>query len=158
MSVPPALFGSPSPLRRDPILTPSPSRNTYPPSPGRNTYPPALGNTAALVDLGWLHYNGEGVEEDPERAVGLYEQAAARGNVSAMFNLGIAYADGHGVPRSVEKAREWYARAAAMGHDEAATALAELDNRARRARRGDRERVGERAFIRRYRTETKRVG
>ncbi len=37
MSVPPALFGSPSPLRLDPILTSSPSRNTYPHITGGRT-------------------------------------------------------------------------------------------------------------------------
>ncbi len=68
-------------------------------------------------------YNAEQAE-DYERAVMLYERAAAGGNEFAMNNLGDMYYNGRGVQRSWDEAIKWYRQGAEKGNPDAQHALA----------------------------------
>ena len=68
----------------------------------------ALGNTEAMNNLGYLLYNGYGVDTDTYRAVKLWRVAADAGESEAQWHLGGAYETGIGVERSLPKAYAWY--------------------------------------------------
>ena len=68
----------------------------------------------------------EGVPQNKEKAVKLYEKAAAQEHAKAQYNLGNCYAKGQGIAQDYEKAAEWYKKAADQGHTEAQYNLAHL--------------------------------
>jgi TPR repeat protein len=74
-----------------------------------------LGETYAMLYVGWCYGEGLGVPKSPEEAVRWYRKAAELGNAVAMNNLGVFYRDGRGVPQSSEKALEWFRKAAELG-------------------------------------------
>lgn len=85
------------------------------------------GDPGARVDLGWILIRKESRLPDPDRAVALFREAAARGNVRAQYALGWAHAKGRGVPVDYAQAAEWYRVAATAGGDaEAQFALGDL--------------------------------
>ncbi len=73
----------------------------------------AFGDTGAMVGLGWLYDNGQGVTQDHAKAHAWYEKAAAKDNTKAMVGLGLLYFDGRGVGQDYAMARQWYEKAAA---------------------------------------------
>jgi tetratricopeptide (TPR) repeat protein len=83
-------------------------------------------NTDAMVYLGALYENGQGVAQDHAKARDWYEKAAAGDNATAMFNLGWLYENGHGVTQDYAKAREWFEKAADKGDARAKMALEQL--------------------------------
>ncbi|HZY67916.1 MAG TPA: tetratricopeptide repeat protein [Devosia sp.] len=83
------------------------------------------GNVLAHVVLGDLLMAGAGVDEDPERAIGLY-RAVAQTFGPAQLSLGLAYANGIGVPQDREEALRWLRRADEMGVEEAVPELTAL--------------------------------
>lgn len=70
------------------------------------------GNTNAMVELGTLLVNGEGIKKDEVEARLLFEEAANAGDVMGMSNLGALYGAGLGVPADFATARSWYEKAA----------------------------------------------
>jgi uncharacterized protein len=91
-----------------------------------------MGSADAMVSLGSMYENGQGVAQDYAKAREWYEKAAAKGNVpagkllqhlpappvtsqdaSALYSQGERYYYGQGVPQDYAKAREWYEKAAA---------------------------------------------
>jgi len=65
------------------------------------------GDAAALNDLGYRHYLGEGgADQDIDAAVAYYSRAADLGSADALFNLAGCYRDGAGVERDVPRAVE----------------------------------------------------
>lgn len=70
------------------------------------------GNAAAQFQLGLLHLEGEGVDENAELAARWFELAAEQGHVAAQNNIGSLYETGRGVEQSYTRAFEWYERAA----------------------------------------------
>ena len=66
----------------------------------------------ALINLGAMYDDGQGVPENPVKAFESFKQAARRGNPYAQYNLGNMYAEGRGVKRNLEKATSWYRKAA----------------------------------------------
>jgi hypothetical protein len=84
----------------------------------RQNYPPALTMLAEWLDTG-LH----DIARDGDRAVALYEHAAALGDAAAMMALGEKYEKGAGVLRDVSRARMWFTRALEAGCEEASDAL-----------------------------------
>ena len=76
------------------------------------------------VLLAACYANGDGVQQDTERALELYLDAAEGGSRDAMNNLGIMYDKGRGVAASPELAASWFERAADKGNAEAVHALA----------------------------------
>lgn len=89
----------------------------------------SLDDELCLVNLGWILYNGEGVNRDPVRAVALYRRAAELGNLSAMYNLGVAYEEGEGVTQSVNDALRWYLAASQNGHEASSEAAERIRKR-----------------------------
>ncbi|MGZ8907775.1 MAG: hypothetical protein ACXW1U_18885 [Methylobacter sp.] len=78
-----------------------------------NTYQD-LNDPEIWVDLGWMYFDGCGVEEDYEQAVFWYRKAAEQGNTNAQYKLGNAYFHGwHGwVEQNDELAAFWFRKAA----------------------------------------------
>ena len=59
--------------------------------------------------------NGDGVEQDPAKAVYWYQKAVDQGDKDAQFNLAIMYENGTGVTRSYKKAFALYLQSAEQG-------------------------------------------
>jgi tetratricopeptide (TPR) repeat protein len=68
----------------------------------------ASGNTEAMNNLGFLLYNGYGVDKDTDRAIKLWRIASEAGESESQWHLGRAYETGIGVERSPSKAYAWY--------------------------------------------------
>lgn len=86
------------------------------------------GDPNAMVCLGVMHEDGQGVEQSYTRAVALYRKAADMGLATAQYNLGCSYASGgQGVDQSYAMAQEWWTKAAAQGHQSALEYLIELN-------------------------------
>jgi TPR repeat protein len=66
------------------------------------------GNTEAMNNLGYLLYNGYGVEKDTDHAIKLWQVASEAGESESQWHLGRAYETGVGVERSLSKAYAWY--------------------------------------------------
>jgi TPR repeat protein len=79
----------------------------------------AKGDATAMVKLGVLYANGEGVARDYAKAREWWEKAAAKGDAKAMANLGLLYSNSDGVAQDYAKARELYEKAADKGDENA---------------------------------------
>lgn len=69
----------------------------------------------AARELADLHRTGEGVEENLEEAVRLYESAANRGDQKAQHALAYARSEGLGGERNLDEAIRWYRASAEQG-------------------------------------------
>ncbi len=76
------------------------------------------GNTSAMVELGVLLAEGDGIKKDETEAKAWFEKAALAGDPNGMANLGSVYGGGIGVPVDLAAAREWYGKAAAANYSE----------------------------------------
>ena len=56
------------------------------------------GDADAQYNLGVMHYQGEGVAQDPKQAATWFCRAADQGHAQAQFALGLMYDKGYGVP------------------------------------------------------------
>lgn len=70
----------------------------------------------SLYELGVAYYTGEGVGEDEEEAVRLFQTAAERNHPAACYMLGDCLLDGIGVEMDRALALKWLVRAAELGH------------------------------------------
>ena len=86
-------------------------------------------NAIAQIYLGFMYYEGQGVEKDRREAFRWFERAARKGLALAQYNLGMMYADGQGVMQDYSQAVNWYGRAAGQGFAEAQFRLARLYER-----------------------------
>lgn len=93
-----------------------------PPDEPRNAYvrihPCRAADSAdphAMTLLGTCHRRGWGVPRDAEKAVELYQAAAALGSALAMGQLGVCFEKGEGVPQDERAAAEWAREAAERG-------------------------------------------
>ena len=82
-------------------------------------------DTFAQTFLGCCYLKGIGVEQDIEKAKGLFVKASAQKYAPAQHKLGICYEEGIGVKKDLEKAIELYIEASEQGY---APALAALGN------------------------------
>ncbi len=57
------------------------------------------------------YYNGDGVDQDYEKAAELFEQASEAGDISAAYYLGLMYQEGTGVEQDIDEAVKWYTMA-----------------------------------------------
>jgi TPR repeat protein len=71
-----------------------------------------------LRRLGFTYYHGQGVKQDNQRAVALFEKAAGLGDIESAFNLGKMYEYGMGVEQSDSRAATWYRKGAELGDAE----------------------------------------
>jgi TPR repeat protein/serine/threonine protein kinase len=68
-----------------------------------------------VFQRGVRYLNGKGVEQDFEKALELFRQAAADGHSDAMNEIGSCYLNGRGVKQDFQMAAVWFRRAAAAG-------------------------------------------
>ena len=73
-------------------------------------------NAIAKRNLGILHINGNGVNQDYAEAMHWLRKAAEQGEVDALLNLGVLYATGQGVDQDFNLALEWLSEAAGQKH------------------------------------------
>ena len=74
------------------------------------------GKPIAQKNLGFMFYNGLGVQKDYKVAAKWFRKSAEQGNAKAQHNLGVSYENGHGVPKDFKSAVEWYRKSAENGH------------------------------------------
>lgn len=87
-----------------------------------------LGDGEALLALGSLYANGEGVEKNVEKAVQLIEQSAQEGYGPAIMVLASAYSKGDlGLQVDQERARLWLRQGVSQGYEPAKTELERLE-------------------------------
>lgn len=84
------------------------------------------GYVNAMVYLGQMHLDGQGVTEDYNRAYELFEMAAEAGDSAALTALAWVHRAGVGVPQDYAIARNFYLRGATRRNDWAMTNLAEF--------------------------------
>ncbi|MFQ2319747.1 tetratricopeptide repeat protein [Aeromonas dhakensis] len=73
------------------------------------------GQPRAQALMGWSHEMGQGSEQDMERAINLYRQAAQAGDAFGQYRLGELYLRGAGVKRDLREAFHWMELAARNG-------------------------------------------
>ena len=83
------------------------------------------GDPDAAEQLAMSYLNGDGVDEDPEKAYYWFVKAAENGSDQAMFNVGLFTAKGYGTERDFTKAAEWMEKASEAGDDDAAVCAEE---------------------------------
>ncbi len=86
------------------------------------------GDADAQFNIGYLYYNGIGVDENDKEAAVWYHQAAKLGHADAQFALAGMYYIGQGVEENDEKAKKLYRKAAKQGHPDAQLALQRIEN------------------------------
>lgn len=83
----------------------------------------------ARFNLGILYDDGLGVDEDLDRALGYYREAALAGSRSAAYRLGLIYLRDPRMATDTEEARYWLSRAALAGDKDAAALLNRLTDK-----------------------------
>ena len=73
------------------------------------------GDDGSQYQVGFMYYNGLGVDVDYAQARPWIEKAAAQDDPDAVGQLGVMYSDGTGVIPSYRRAKEYYARAIELG-------------------------------------------
>ena len=73
------------------------------------------GDAEAQFSLGRMYHLGDGVDQNYQEALRLYQEAADQGNPKAQNNLGVMYYNGEGVEQIYEKAVALYKQAADQG-------------------------------------------
>ena len=81
------------------------------------------GNRQAMLNIGHLYANGEGVEQDAEKAMAWYRRAAEAGETGAMLALARVLENGRGVTTDEAAAMRWYRKAAEGGNASAQWSL-----------------------------------
>ncbi|WP_166802245.1 caspase family protein [Microvirga pakistanensis] len=73
------------------------------------------GNLRAMVSLGLMLENGDGLPRDLKAAIRLYERAAVGGHPDGQINLAVALIEGVGVKRNVPRAAQLMKKASESG-------------------------------------------
>jgi TPR repeat protein len=89
----------------------------------------AIGSPLAMLRLGLLYSEGNGLPVDDAQARQWYEKAALQNMPSAMARLGMLHELGRGGPQDYAEARRWYEKAAGLGHWPAMIGLGRLYER-----------------------------
>ena len=84
------------------------------------------GNAVDQHQLGFMYYEGFGVDVDYKQARAWFEKAAAQGKPSAVRQLGAMYYEGKGVTPSWRRAREYWKKAIELGNSEAVKSMQNL--------------------------------
>ena len=83
-------------------------------------------DAAAERELGFLYYNGRGVQQNIPTAVSLFERSAMRGDVMSQVNLAKMYENGLFVRRNIALSAKYFAMAAEHGDHRAQLRMGEL--------------------------------
>lgn len=81
------------------------------------------GDIEAQNNLGFMFYNGNGVQKDYTEAARYWRLSAEQGNAEAQYNLASSYENGEGVPTDFAEALKWYKKSAEQGYASAQYAL-----------------------------------
>lgn len=81
------------------------------------------GDLAAMTELSYRLYMGEGIEKDLAESFALVKRAAEGGHAKAMYNTGVMYHYGEAVPKDMKAAFSWYLQAAEKEYPEAMYAV-----------------------------------
>lgn len=92
----------------------------------------------AQVDIGRRYRDGDGVEQDDDKAVAWYKRAVSLGHVSAMDHLGWMIKMGRGIERDDREAVRLFRAAAEFGETQAQLNLALMLEEGRGVERADR--------------------
>lgn len=84
------------------------------------------GHAHAAYELGVLHYQGIGMEEDEAAAMRLFRQAAQKGHCGAMYMFGDCLLEGIGTQEDKVEALQWLLLAGEKGHRGARSRLLAL--------------------------------
>ena len=84
------------------------------------------GSATSQYYLAKGYAEGDGVEQDMEKAMKWYLQAAEKGDDDAQYCLAEGYAEGDGVEQDMAKAVEWYRKAANSDNIEAQLKLGKI--------------------------------
>jgi TPR repeat protein len=74
------------------------------------------GNADAQYNLGYMYYNGNGVNQNFTEAKRWMELAAKQGDLGAKLYLGVMYDKGQGIEQNYSLAVRWYTKAAEKGN------------------------------------------
>jgi len=77
------------------------------------------GNADAQYELAGMYEDGNGIEEDIDKAVYWYTKAAEQGLADAQFELGVMYFNGDNVEIDDVKGADLIRQAADQGHQDA---------------------------------------
>ena len=86
----------------------------------------AGGGSMQTLNEGIACMNGDGVEQDYEKALRLFMEACEAGSMKAARYVGMVYEQGLGVEQDLNKAIELYQEAAGYENQDAVDALARL--------------------------------
>ena len=75
----------------------------------------AEGGSMQTLNEGIAYMNGDGVDQDYEKALQLFLEACEAGSMKAARYVGMVYEQGLGVEQDYEKAAEYYARGVEAG-------------------------------------------
>jgi TPR repeat protein len=78
------------------------------------------GDVDAQSAVGFMYFNGQGVQQDYVQAAAWYRRAARQGNALAQNNLALMYANGNGIRRDDVRALMWFTLAAESMESDAA--------------------------------------
>jgi TPR repeat protein len=84
------------------------------------------GDAEAQRQLGFMYYNGQGIDVDYAIAEQWLSKAADQGDAVAQYMLGIMYVEGQGVPQSDVNAHMWFDLAARQDNSNARLRLERL--------------------------------
>ncbi len=84
------------------------------------------GDPEAMIKLAMAYLNGDGVEQDNEKAADYMRQAAELDEATAQYNMGIFYIQGCGVERDFSQAEHWLSLASDNGDGDADPILKSL--------------------------------
>lgn len=77
------------------------------------------GNRKAQMELGYLHYFGEGVAKDYSTAAIWFKQAADQGDAYSQNMIGVMYIKGRGVTQDYAQALMWFKKSADQNYADA---------------------------------------
>ena len=86
------------------------------------------GDPEAMIQIAMAYMNGDGVEQNAEKAAEYMQQAAELDEPTAQYNMGIYYLQGQGVTRDFDRAYEWMQRAKENGDTDADGILHSIEN------------------------------
>ena len=77
------------------------------------------GHTNAMLDIGMMYYDGNGVTKNHIEAMNWFKKSADKGNIDAMLNVGLMYYGGESVTKDYTQALFWLKKSAEKGNQTA---------------------------------------